>query len=235
MIPLGVNRPLVRFPYVTITIMVVNTLVHLLLSLRPDFDDTVAAYGYVAGHGSLITLFTHMFMHGGWGHLIGNMFFFAVPGLKMEDALGPVKFLIFYLGCGVAACGVQEIFNDGVPLPLVGASGAIAGVMGGFMALYPHSLLRFVTFLGVRVISFRLPAWLFLGFWFARELYSMQQVGDPGEGGVAFAAHVGGFTAGVTWAWAFFGFDNGNNMDDIELARRGYRYVPTGDESWIGD
>lgn len=221
MLPVGVDRPLLRIPFVTLALMAINTIVFVITWLNPEFEDLIVSYGFVAGHGSLMTLFTHMFMHGGWDHLIGNLFFFAVAGLKMEDALGHWRFILFYLGCGIAANMVHVILSGNEPIPMVGASGAIAGVLGGFTMLYPLNKVRLVTILFYRLISFQLPVLLFFGFWIAREVFNLVVERSYGfDSGIAFGAHIGGFAAGALWAWGFFGWNRGEALDDMALEQR---------------
>lgn len=211
MIPLGIDRPYYNKPYVTYTIMALCALVELVRQSAARPDDMIVALGYVAGHGSLVTLFTSMFTHGGWAHLIGNMLFLWLTGIKVEDALGKARYLLLYLGSGVAANMIYAFLSPAVPVPMVGASGAIAGIMGAFMILYPHSRVKLLLFFcGAHIIY--LPSWLFLGFWFVKEAASIPFAGMGG--GVAFAAHAGGFFAGALWMWSFFGWDSG---EDLEL------------------
>jgi membrane associated rhomboid family serine protease len=142
------------------------------------------------------TLLTSMFLHAGWFHLIGNMVFLWVFGNNVEDALGRGRYLLLYLGCGIAAALVQALSSPGSHVPMVGASGAIAGVLGAYLLLYPWSNVH--VFLWI-VIFFRIvtvPAWILLGFWFAMQLAS-GLMRAPGSPGVAFWAHVGGFASGL--------------------------------------
>jgi membrane associated rhomboid family serine protease len=142
------------------------------------------------------TLVTSMFLHGGWFHLIGNMMFLWIFGNNIEDVLGRLRFLLFYLCCGVVAALTQAFLNYGAHVPMVGASGAIAGVLGGYLLLYPKA--NVYVFIWI-VIFFRIvtiPAWILLGLWFALQLFS-GLARTPGTPGVAFWAHVGGFVSGA--------------------------------------
>jgi membrane associated rhomboid family serine protease len=144
------------------------------------------------------TVFSSMFIHGGFMHFIGNMVFLWVFGDDIEDKLGHVKYLFFYLGCGVAAAWTHVALDMNSQVPTVGASGAIAGVLGAYLLLYPYSRIRtLVVFFFITVI--RLPAVVILGFWFVMQLFSGIGSLAPGtqSGGVAYWAHVGGFVAGV--------------------------------------
>ncbi|HUF12349.1 MAG TPA: rhomboid family intramembrane serine protease [Longimicrobiales bacterium] len=142
-------------------------------------------------------LFTSMFMHGGWLHLIGNMWFLWIFGNNIEDSMGHLRFVVFYLLCGLGASGAQVMAAPGSPVPMVGASGAISGVMGAYLLLYPrvriHTLFFFFFF--VRVLA--IPAWFVLGEWFVIQMLGGFMTPAEGGGGVAFWAHVGGFVAGV--------------------------------------
>ena len=145
------------------------------------------------------TVFTAMFIHGGFMHIAGNMLFLWVFGDNIEDRMGHVQFLIFYLACGVAATWTQVAFNMGGEVPNIGASGAIAGVLGAYLLLYPQSRINtLVMFVFITVV--RLPALYLLGFWFLLQLFSGAGSLGPGayaSGGVAYWAHVGGFVAGL--------------------------------------
>jgi membrane associated rhomboid family serine protease len=142
-------------------------------------------------------LVTSMFLHGSWMHLLGNMWFLWLFGNNVEDSMGRLRFVAFYLLSGLAAALGQIITNPSSAIPMVGASGAISGVMGGYLLLYPH--VRVFTFIpiGFFFTSVALPAWVMLGYWFLIQFVS-GLVAFAGEGGgVAFWAHVGGFVAGV--------------------------------------
>jgi membrane associated rhomboid family serine protease len=151
----------------------------------------------LGGSPTWITPFTSMFMHGGWMHLIGNMWFLWVFGNNVEDSTGRVRFLVFYLLCGLAAIAAQTFANPASLVPMIGASGAIGGVMGAYVLLYPQVRVHLLLFLLFYVTTFTLPAWMMLGYWFVIQLVSgTASVGTDG-GGTAFWAHVGGFVAGA--------------------------------------
>ena len=148
------------------------------------------------------TAITSMFIHGGWIHLIGNMLYLWVFGDNIEDRFGHVKFLLFYLGAGLAAIWAQVSFNSDSQVPMVGASGAISGVTGAYLVLFPFGRIRtLVLFVFVMVIE--LPAIVVLGFWFVIQIF--QGVGSLGtlDGGVAYWAHVGGFIVGILIAFIY--------------------------------
>jgi len=148
------------------------------------------------------TIFTSMFMHGGWMHLGGNMLFLWIFGDNIEDNMGPVRYLAFYLVTGVAAAMTQAFLNPDSQIPMVGASGAISGVLGAYLLLHPWATVRTVIFLGIFITMVHVPALIVLGFWFVGQLISAAMT-PPGQPGVAFAAHIGGFVAGMALV-AFF-------------------------------
>jgi membrane associated rhomboid family serine protease len=135
-----------------------------------------------------------MFLHGSWAHILGNMWFLWLFGNNVEDAMGRGRFLVFYLLCGLAAALAQVIAQPSSIVPMVGASGAISGVMGGYIMLFPHARVYTLVPLGFFITSFALPAWVMLGYWMVLQL--LGSLGGA-ESGVAFGAHVGGFVAGV--------------------------------------
>jgi membrane associated rhomboid family serine protease len=146
--------------------------------------------------GLLLPLGTHMFLHSGWLHLIANMWTLWIFGDNVEDVMGPFKFLVFYLLCGLGALAVHMFTNSSSTMPVVGASGAIAGVMGAYFFLYPHA--KVVTFLPILIIPFifELPAVFYLGAWFMTQVLS-GMLAPAGGGGVAWWAHIGGFVVGM--------------------------------------
>ncbi|KUO20745.1 rhomboid family intramembrane serine protease [Streptomyces dysideae] len=147
-----------------------------------------------------LSVFTAMFLHGGWLHLLGNMLFLLIFGNNIEDRMGHVRYLLFYLVCGYAASYGYALLNDESADPLIGASGAIAGVLGAYLVLYPKArvwvLVPFLIFLPLR-----LPAWLVLSFWFVLQAAYSSGGGVADAGTVAYAAHVVGFLAGMAIAW----------------------------------
>jgi membrane associated rhomboid family serine protease len=144
------------------------------------------------------TVLTSMFMHGGWMHLIGNMVFFWVFGNNIEDAMGHVRFALFYIMCGVAAAATQVLVTPSSTVPMVGASGAISGILGAYLLLYPRVRVHAVVFLGFYVTSIAIPAFVMLGYWIVLQLLSsLSSLGARQTGGTAFFAHIGGFAAGL--------------------------------------
>src|SRR5690242_6189141 len=137
-----------------------------------------------------------MFLHGGWAHLLGNMLFLWIFGNNIEDALGHGRYLLFYLLCGLAAATAQIVADPASEIPMVGASGAIAGVLGAYLVLHPHANVRVLVWIVIFVRLVNVPAWIVLGLWFAMQLFG--GLATPmAKGGVAFWAHVGGFAAGI--------------------------------------
>jgi membrane associated rhomboid family serine protease len=202
MIPLRDSQRSYSTPYVTILLIVCNVLVFLFtVSLDPySRNDFLTVYGMVPARLHWDTLLTSMFLHGGWLHVIGNMWFLWIFGDNVEDVLGHWVYLLFYVLCGVAAALTQLMLSPDSRVPTVGASGAIAGVMGAYLVKFPHARIVTLVFLFVFVTTVEVPAALMLAFWFVMQLFS--GVGTIGhsqisQGGVAWFAHVGGFLAGI--------------------------------------
>lgn len=149
------------------------------------------------GEGSLNSLLTSMFMHGGWLHIIGNMLFLWVFGDNVEDIMGPGRFVLFYLLCGLAAAVAQMAADPTSTVPMVGASGAIGGVMGAYAILFPRARVHLLIILFIYVTTISVPAIFMLGYWFLLQLISGVSSLNASGGGVAFWAHIGGFVAGV--------------------------------------
>jgi membrane associated rhomboid family serine protease len=208
LIPLRDIIPSRTTPVVTIALIAVNVLVFLFeLSLGRAVDAFTLYWGLVPAAFSWVTVFTSMFLHGGVLHVAGNMLYLWIFGDNVEDRMGHGRFLVFYLLCGVAAALAQTITTPDSVVPMVGASGAIAGVMGAYFVLYPKS--RIVTliplFFFFQVIE--VPANLFLGIWFLMQfisgLGSIVTVTGQSAGGVAFWAHIAGFVAGISGVVVF--------------------------------
>jgi membrane associated rhomboid family serine protease len=145
-----------------------------------------------------LKIFTAMFMHGGFLHIIGNMLFLWIFGNNVEDAMGPLKFIVFYLLSGIAALALQVAFNPDSAVPTIGASGAIAGVLGGYILLYPRARVLTLIFLIFFVTFIEVPAVVVLGLWFLEQLYfGAADLSNPTGGGVAYFAHIGGFAFGL--------------------------------------
>jgi len=157
----------------------------------------------VEGTPNYLTIITHMFMHGGWLHIIANMWFLYVFGDNVEDSMGSVRFALFYLACGLAALALQMVTHPGSAVPMVGASGAISGVMGAYIIMFPRAPVHMLVFFGFFFTRIVVPAFFMLGYWFLLQLAGgFFSLGGTG-GGVAFWAHVGGFVAGMLMAKPF--------------------------------
>ena len=150
----------------------------------------------IENRSPLLTLVSHMFMHGSWFHLITNMWFLWIFGDNVEDAMGGGRFLLFYLLCGLAAAGAQILGNPSSTVPMVGASGAIGGVMGAYARLYPNARVENIIPMGFYITIVAVPAYFMLGYWFLIQLLS-GILADASAGGIAFWAHTGGFLAGL--------------------------------------
>lgn len=204
MFPIRDHNPSGRTPLVTYVLIAVNIAVFLgyWLTITNDYDLALFfnRWGLVpvavtAGYQTE-TVLTSMFLHGGWMHLAGNMLFLWIFGDNMEDEMGHLRFALFYLAVGLAAAFLQTAADPGSQIPMVGASGAIAGVMGGYLLLFPRAR---VDVLFIFVIFFRIfaiPAWIVLGVWIGLQLFN-GSVTPTDQGGVAYLAHVGGFVGGL--------------------------------------
>jgi len=201
MIPLGdASRRLRRWPVVTVGLIAANAWafwLELEYGKRFVYGHSVIPARIAAGHG-WGTILTAMFLHAGWLHIIGNMVFFWAFGPAMEDAMGRVRFLAFYLAGGVVAMTAQVLAMPTSRVPNLGASGAIAAVMGAFIVIYPRDRIKTAIWLLLFVRMTYIPAVLLIGVWFVMQLFSAGQVaGHVQGGGVAYTAHVGGFLFGV--------------------------------------
>lgn len=211
MFPLHDDNPTRIVPVVTVSILVACVLVFLWqFSLGHRFEQAIYSFGaipsVVFGIKDLppaleivppwTTVLTSMFMHGGWMHLIGNMLYLWIFGNNVEDAMGHVRFIAFYLLCGIAAFFAQSLPAPQSVTPMVGASGAISGVLGAYLLLYPHARVLVAIPFGFIIHTTRLPAGWVLAFWFVLQIIS-SALSAGQEGGVAFGAHIGGFAAGM--------------------------------------
>ncbi len=194
------------FPFINVLLIVANVAVFLYQAALDQFalEEFITQWGVIptqilAGQ-RLETLLTAMFMHGGWLHLIGNMVFLWVFGDNIEDTLGHIPYLIFYLAGGIAASAAHIALNPASNIPSLGASGAIAAVLGAFIVVYPHARIWALIFLGIFVTTTRVSALLFLGIWFATQLlsgFASLDINTAQTSGVAFWAHIGGFVFGL--------------------------------------
>lgn len=224
MFPLSDDNPRLGWPYVTVLLIALNCLAWVFLQAmgaeRP-MANALCQFGLIpadllgiAPHGTRIqvgqtlycvidgmpgwlSLFTSMFLHGGWLHIIGNMWFLWVFGDNVEDAMGPFRFLAFYLLSGTGAAAAQILSDPSSTVPMVGASGAIGGVMGAYARLYPHAKVNTLIVLGIFVTRIQVPALVMLGYWFLLQVLGGLPALGSREGGIAFWAHIGGFATGL--------------------------------------
>ena len=219
MIPLRDDNPSELRPIVSIALIVICTLVFLWqishgiqgaqkviysLGLIPSVLFGINQLpAELASVPPTLTVLTSMFLHGGWLHLIGNMLYLWIFGDNVEDAMGHVRFAIFYVLCGVAAAFAQAIPDPSSVVPMVGASGAISGVLGAYLLLYPHARVLVAIPLGFYLHTMRLPAGVVLLLWFGMQFLSNVLTASSGGGGVAFRAHIGGFVAGMVFVTVF--------------------------------
>jgi rhomboid family protein len=201
MIPLHDDNPTRSMPVVTVTLIVINVLVFLAELANPGlmaFAMVPANVLQQGGSGTYLTFITSMFLHGSWMHLIGNMLYLWIFGNNIEDAMGKIRYIVFYLLCGIAAAAAHLLSAPRSEIPVVGASGAISGVLGAYLLLYPHARVMTLVPLGFYSRMIYVPSWVLLVFWFVMQLFSGWVGGGEGDtGGVAFWAHVGGFIAGL--------------------------------------
>jgi membrane associated rhomboid family serine protease len=220
MFPLKDENPTEIFPFFTLLLITANVAVW--VYIQGAGLDMTALMGSVCEYGAIPSdvtgqtapipagvgdpcpgeglgwpaLFTSMFLHGGWLHLIGNVWFLWIFGNNIEDSMGRIRFLLFYLLTGLAAAGAHIVSAPGSPVPMVGASGAISGIMGAYLVLYPRVRVKTLFIIVILIKVIRLPAWLLLGYWLLIQVLAGTQTAGGGAG-VAFWAHVGGFVAGV--------------------------------------
>ncbi len=225
MFPYRDENATLRTAWVTMAVVAANVIVWLLVQgagTAPSLPASVCNFGLIPGEltGRLapgaafemgeglvcesdpgrqpLHVLTSMFLHGSWMHLLGNLWFLWIFGNNVEDSMGRLRYLVFYPLCGVAAALLQTALTPGSPVPMVGASGAISGVMGAYIVLYPRVRVFALLPLGFFVTTVALPAWSMLGYWFLIQLVSgLADFGREGGGGVAFWAHLGGFVAGA--------------------------------------
>jgi membrane associated rhomboid family serine protease len=209
MFPYKDDNPSDTFPIVTIGIIVLNAVVFLLQMLSGESGrQIVYAFGAIPHNivtmqatatqpiHPALTLFTSMFMHGGLFHIFGNMLYLWIFGNNIEDRLGHFRFILFYLFCGIAAAMSHALLTPGSTVPMIGASGAISGVLGAYLLLFPYARIHTIIFLGFFVQTIRIPALIVIGFWAIIQLLSgLTALRD--QGGIAWFAHVGGFVAGL--------------------------------------
>ena len=203
------DNPRILVPYVTYVIISINVLIFVfqlnmgMVSSSAE-REFIYRFGFIPANFSIITVFTSMFLHGGISHIMGNMWFLWVFGDNVEGVLGHVKFAVFYIICGLAATMSQLFVDPSSTIPMVGASGAIAGVLGMYMIRFPHARVHVFAFIIIFFTTFRIPAMFVLGFWFFNQLTNgLGSLGFDTTGGVAWFAHIGGFISGVMLNQAF--------------------------------
>jgi len=211
-IPLGDSVPSRHFPFVTYTLILLNTIVFLFeLALGPHLNEFIMLFGVVPARLAqfhqyplvLLTLVTSQFLHGGWWHIIGNMLYLWIFGDNVEDLMGPGRYLLFYLFAGCVAGIAQSALSPGSWVPSIGASGAIAGVLGAYLYYYPKGWVHVGIFVFITILVVDVPAYLLLGFWFISQFFNgIAAIGHAamGSGGIAWWAHVGGFLTGLILA-----------------------------------
>jgi membrane associated rhomboid family serine protease len=230
MFPYKDDNPTLRTPVVTFLLIVANALAWVFvqgMGTDPALAQSVCELGLIPGEflrrlpagysvplspetrcvlglgSTWYTPLTSMFLHGGWFHLIGNMWFLWVFGNNVEDSMGRIRFGTFYVLCGLAAAAVQTLLNPTSAIPMVGASGAISGIMGAYVLLYPRVQVHMLVVLFIFVTRIAVPAYLMLGYWFLIQLAGGAWSLGSERGGVAFWAHVGGFLGGAALVGVF--------------------------------
>ena len=198
------DNPRVLFPFVNFGIIILNVLVFLgqfwISGNDPGIGRSlVYMYGFVPAEFNPLTIFTSMFMHGGFAHIIGNMWFLYIFGDNVESILGHVKYFMFYLACGIGAALAQFFVEPASQVPMIGASGAVAGVLGAYMIRFPKARVHVLAVIIIFITTFVVPAQIVLGLWFLMQLSGgLGSLGVDTTGGVAWFAHIGGFIIGVT-------------------------------------
>ena len=198
------DNPRVLFPFVTFGIITLNVLIFLgqfwISGNDPGIGKSlVYMFGFVPAEFNPLTIFSSMFMHGGFAHIIGNMWFLYIFGDNVESILGHVKYFIFYLACGIGAALAQFFVEPASQVPMIGASGAVAGVLGAYMIRFPKARVHVLAVIIIFITTFVVPAQIVLGLWFLMQLSGgLGSLGVDTTGGVAWFAHIGGFIIGVT-------------------------------------
>ena len=222
-LPIKDDNPNSQTPIITWALIIICVLTFIWQSqlTQTESQITILSYGIIPAHlfgvgnfseinpmitpvPAWMTIFTSMFLHGGFSHIMGNMWFLWVFGDNVEGVLGHAKYALFYILCGLAATISQLLINPESSIPMVGASGAIAGVLGMYMIRFPNANVHVFAFIIIFFTTFRIPALFVLGFWFFNQLTSgLSSLGFDTTGGVAWFAHIGGFVAGVMLNQAF--------------------------------
>ena len=205
MIPLRDVIPSRSFPFINIGLIALNGIVFLFELSIPDanFQSFLRVFAIVPGALLRPTVLTSMFIHGGWLHFLGNMLYLWIFGDNVEDRLGHFRYLAFYVFCGIVAAVAHIYMNPMSMLPTIGASGAIAGVMGAYFVLYPQSRILALVPLVFFFRVMEVPATVFLGIWFVMQFFAGAMTAGVESSGIAFWAHVAGFAAGIAWVLVF--------------------------------
>jgi membrane associated rhomboid family serine protease len=209
MIPYKDDNPAILFPFVTIGIIVLNVFVFLLqVTAQSGMRQITYSYGAIPHNlltldktqplHPMVTVFSSMFMHGGLFHLGGNMLYLWIFGNNIEDKLGHVRFIVFYVFCGIVAAYSYAFMNTESATPMIGASGAISGILGAYLLLFPRANVHTLIFLGFFITTVKIPALIVIGFWAIIQIINgFLSTGLPRTGGVAWFAHIGGFLIGL--------------------------------------
>ena len=193
------DNPRVLFPFVTYGIIGLNILVFWAQFFVYGNERLISTFAFVPYEFKLFTIFTSMFMHGGFMHIIGNMWFLYIFGDNVESILGHVRFLLFYLFCGIGAAVAQFLIQPDSTTPMVGASGAIAGVLGAYMIKFPKARVHVLAVIFIFITTIVVPAQLVLGLWFLMQLSGgLSSLGFDTTGGIAWFGHIGGFIVGIS-------------------------------------
>lgn len=215
MIPLRDDNPTHSFPFVTIFLIAVNIAVYLMtIPFGRDANaDLIKSFGFVPqrffeciSSGRILivgTIFSSMFLHGGIIHLIGNMLYLWIFGNNIEDILGKFRFVLFYCLCGIGAAFMQGMIKPDSVIPMIGASGAVSGILGAYIIRFPRAKVSTLVFLFFFINIIRIPAVIFLGFWIVFQLFAGMGSFASQGGGVAFFAHIGGFITGIILSLVF--------------------------------
>ena len=240
MFPLRDDNPTTKTPIVTLGLIAVNALIFLYQISLGTRAGQLFVYQFgaipavIMGNETLppsvavsppqLGLFTSMFLHGSWMHLIGNMWYLYIFGDNIEEAMGHFRYFAFYIVSGLLASFSQILWNVNSTIPSIGASGAISGVLGAYLLLYPRARVLTLIFLGFFIRMIYIPAMFILGFWFVLQLLSGSMAGGQDAGGVAFWAHIGGFVAGIVLVGLF-------KRDEIRFFNEPH-YHASPDDEW---